>query len=209
MGGFLDFNPANESNWDISRDIEKSPLWPYCGNATGIFKCPADQSSVVPSSGPFTGRRMSRVRSMTMSGWFGGLGGETMPGNIRNLAGMSSPPWRVYRRLGDVIDPGPSTTALFWDQREDSINTGSFFIDMSGWPDSPNLTQWVDDLPGFYHGRAGGLSFADGHSEIRRWKDARTMPPIVKGKAIGESVMRQPNNLDIVWLQERATRKIQ
>ena len=33
MGGYLDFSPANRSNWDVAEDIQKSPLWPYCGKA--------------------------------------------------------------------------------------------------------------------------------------------------------------------------------
>ena len=209
MGGLLDFQPANRSNWDVKEDIEKSPLWGYCGNSHGIFKCPSDQSFVTPSSGPLAGRRTPRVRSMTMSMWIGGLGGVNMSGNIRGFPGASSPPWRFYRRLGDLIDPGASMTALFWDQREDTINTGSFGIDMSGWSEQPNLTQWVDDMPGSYHGGAGGLSFTDGHSEIRRWKDSRTMPPLTKGKQRGPFVEKQANNRDIIWLQERTTRKIQ
>jgi prepilin-type N-terminal cleavage/methylation domain-containing protein len=205
MGGYLDFSPANRSNWDVAEDIQKSPLWPYCGKAAGIFKCPADQSTVVPSSGPFFGRPTARVRSMSMSIWFGGFGGDL---NAPGLAGLTSPPWRLYLRLGDLVDPGPTLTALFWDQREDSINLGNFFTMMTGWPDSPNLTQWHQDLPAYYHGRAGGLSFADGHSELRRWKDARTMPPIVKGGNPFPDAVPQPANRDIIWLQERATRRI-
>ena len=209
MGGYLNFSPANRSNWDVSQDIQKSPLWPYCGKAAGIFKCPADQSTIVPSSGAFAGRRTPRVRSMSMSIWFGGFGGELKP---PGQLGLGSPPWRLYLRLGDLVDPGPTMTVLFWDQREDSINTGNFFSDMTGWPNSPNLTQWAADLPGSYHGQAGGLSFADGHSEIRRWKDARTMPPIVKNKTFnppnGNLIMPQPGNRDIIWLQEHATRKL-
>ena len=80
---------------------------------------------------------------------------------------------------------------------------------MSGWSEQPDLTQWVDDMPGSYHGRAGGLSFADGHSEIRRWRDPRSMPPVLKGKARGEFIEKQPHNDDIRWLQERSTRKQQ
>ena len=82
-------------------------------------------------------------------------------------------------------------------------------LDMSGWPNAPNLTRWGFDLPGYYHARAGGLSFADGHSEVRRWRDPRTMLPVVKDATLplaGEHL--QPNNRDIVWLQERATRRI-
>jgi prepilin-type processing-associated H-X9-DG protein len=80
---------------------------------------------------------------------------------------------------------------------------------MTGWPGAPNLTQWGADFPGYYHGRAGGLSFADGHSEIRRWKDARTMPPIKKDATLTSGANPQPNNRDILWLQERATRRIE
>src|SRR5262249_55617066 len=73
--GYMDFNSANSSNWDVQRDIQKSPLWPYCGKATAIWKCPADASTVVPSFGPFSGQKVPRVRSMSMSLWLGGFGG--------------------------------------------------------------------------------------------------------------------------------------
>jgi len=206
VSGVMDFSPANRSNWDVSYDIQNSQLWPYCRSA-GIFKCPADLSTVVPSNGPFAGRTTPRARSMSMSIWFGGFGG-LLNSPINVPPGIKSPPWHLYLRLGDLTDPGPTMTALFWDQREDSINAGNFGIDMSGWPDSPSLTQWNQDLPAYYHGRAGGLSFADGHSEIRRWKDARTMPLVVKGGNPFPGPVAQPNNRDIIWLQERATRKM-
>jgi prepilin-type processing-associated H-X9-DG protein len=111
--------------------------------------------------------------------------------------------------MNDFVDPGPSMTALFWDQREDSINTGAFAIVMTGYADHPELTEWFEDMPGSYHGGAGGLSFADGHSEIRRWVDSRTTPPLQKGSdgIVLLNYQKQPRNRDIVWLQERATRK--
>ncbi|HAB19749.1 MAG TPA: type II secretion system protein [Verrucomicrobiota bacterium] len=204
MNGWLDTRPDNRSNWDVTYDIYASPLWPYCGGAAGIFKCPADLSQVIPADGPFQGRRVPRVRSMAMSAWFGGFGGE-----LNISPGGRSPPWRLYRRSGDVVDPGPTMTALFWDQREDTINYGNFLIDMAGWPDAPNETRWAVDLPAAYHGRAGGLSFADGHSEVRRWVDPRTMPPLRRGQDWMDESNRdqQPNNIDIRWLQERATRQ--
>jgi prepilin-type N-terminal cleavage/methylation domain-containing protein len=208
MGGYLDFDPANRSNWDVAVDIKASPIWSYCGGSPGIFKCPADQSTVIPNSGPQAGKQVSRVRSISMSGWIGGIGGLSMPGPLRGLPGMSSPPWRFYRKLSAFNDPGPSMTTLFGDQREDTINTGSFITDMSGFGTSPTFTQWVDDLPGSYHGSAGGLSFVDGRAEVRRWKDSRTMPPMIKGKQRGAFIEVQSNNADILWLQHRTTRKM-
>ncbi len=140
---------------------------------------------------------------MSMSIWFGGFGGELHSG----YPGVTSPPWRLYLKLGDLTDPGPTRTALFWDQREDSINWGNFYTDMTGWPDTPTQTQFNWDLPGFYHHLAGGLSFADGHSEIRRWRDPRTIPPIRVGVMWISGPMSSPRNPDIIWLQERATRR--
>lgn len=201
--GMLNGDPANGSNWDIEVDIKKSPLWPYCGNAADIWKCPADRSTLRPNSGPSAGRSVPRVRSISMMIWMGGFGG----GLKTRFQGVSSPPWRQYRKLNDLVDPGPSSTLLLWDQLEDSINFGNFFVDMSGYPDTPRLTRFSGDLPASYHNRAGGLSFADGHAEIKRWLDPRTTQPL---KALGSYKVFEtssPNNRDIVWLQQRATRR--
>jgi prepilin-type N-terminal cleavage/methylation domain-containing protein/prepilin-type processing-associated H-X9-DG protein len=202
--GSLDFNPANTSNWDITADITKSPLWSYCGRSAGIWRCPADPSTVVPSSGPFQGKVTPRVRSMAMSIWFGGFGGNLSAFG----AGLSSPPWRLYHRYGDLIDPGPASTVLFWDEREDAINTGNFAIDMSGFPNQPAAAQFDEDLPASYHNKAGGLAFADGHAEIKVWLDPRTTPPLrsYDWTVTGSGVIPSPYNQDIAWLQNRATR---
>jgi len=204
--GLLDFDPTNPSNWDAGVDLKKSPIWAYCGNSAGIWKCPADKSSIVPASGPLKGQHVPRIRSMSMLLWLGGFGGVLpIP-----WPGLSSPPWRLYHKLNDVADPGPSNTLLFWDEREDAINVGNFGIDMSGFPDHPQATQFDGDLPASYHNRAGGLSFVDGHAEVKRWRDPRTTPPIRNGSLIlaADGQLKSPNNPDIVWLQERATRKI-
>jgi prepilin-type N-terminal cleavage/methylation domain-containing protein len=199
MGGIVDFDPGNRSNWDVTQDIQRSPLWPYCGESAALFRCPADKSTVRPSSGPFTGQSVFRVRSMSMSGFMGGFAGSW----------WQSPPFRLFLHLSDIIDPGPSMTEVFWDEREDAINAGNFVIDMTGYPDSPNLTQFNGDFPASYHDRGGGLSYADGHSEIRHWLDPRTTPPIRKNSNwLSTTSFKSPNNTDIIWLQQRATSKI-
>jgi prepilin-type N-terminal cleavage/methylation domain-containing protein len=94
--GAMDFNPDNRSNWDVEQDIKMSPLWPYCGNAAGIWKCPADKSTIVPSSGPFQGQRVARVRSISMMVWLGGFGSANL---VSYSPGVMSPPWRLYFSL--------------------------------------------------------------------------------------------------------------
>jgi prepilin-type N-terminal cleavage/methylation domain-containing protein/prepilin-type processing-associated H-X9-DG protein len=190
--GLMDFNPANRSNWDPEIDIKKSPLWKYCGNALGIWRCPADRSHVTVN-----GVAKPRVRTMSMDFWFGGFGGSD--------GGLSGGGWRLYRKMSDLIDPGPAKTWLFLDMREDSIDIGNFAPDMRGWPDQPAQTGFYD-LPGMYHNGACGFSFADGHSEIKRWRDPRTTPPLVSGGLINDQIS-SPRNLDVTWIQERTTRR--
>jgi prepilin-type N-terminal cleavage/methylation domain-containing protein/prepilin-type processing-associated H-X9-DG protein len=202
--GVLDFNPANVSNWDVNQDIKKSPMWQYCGNSVGIWKCPADQSAVVPASGPFAGQTVPRVRSMAMSIWVGGW--KDKDGNVSD-AGCSGPEWRVYSKLSDMANPGPARTWVLLDEREDRINYGNAFTDMTGYPDQSSQWRFHFDYPGSYHNRACGFSFADGHAEIKRWRDDRTMPPIQKGGAWNATTyVPSPRNQDIFWMQDRSTR---
>ena len=205
VAGYLDFDPSNSSNFDVERDIKKSLLWPYCGNATAIWKCPADTSRIKPAFGPLQGQVVPRVRSMSMSAWVGGFMGTdgSMSGGDNRTSGGSV--WRVYLRMSDFIDPGPARTWLLIDMREDSIDFGNMATDMSGYPDS--AAQWgFYDLPASYHHRAGGLSFVDGHAEIKKWQDGRTMPPLVRDGLVPD-VFSSPGNKDVFWLQERCTRR--
>ena len=121
-----------------------------------------------------------------------------------DVAGFGPSGMRIYKKMGDLIDPGPSRTWVFLDEREDSINDGEFVVGMFGYPDQPG--QWkIVDFPASYHCQAGGLSFADGHSEIRKWRDPRTMPPLRPGGL--PLNVGSPNNQDVFWLMDRSTRK--
>ena len=102
-----------------------------------------------------------------------------------------------------MVDPGPSMTWVLLDEREDSINDSFWVVEMTGYP-NPATTKIVD-YPASYHNNSGGFSFADGHSEIRRWKDPRTVPKLKKGVDLPLNIS-SPNNKDVLWWQERATR---
>jgi len=202
--GYLDFNPNNRSNWDVEQDIVKSPLWAYSGKAPGIWRCPADSSKVnLPD-----GRVMPRVRTMSMSIWVGGWGrnGAGLEGTD---AGCSGPQWKVYSKFSDFVNPGPAMTWVLVDAREDRINFGNNFTDMIGFPNNSPQWRFHWDFPGSYHHRAAGFSFADGHAEIKKWRDDRTVPPIVKDASLftgGSEYVPSPRNPDIYWMQERSTR---
>jgi len=159
MTGLMDFDPTNASNWDVTVDIQKSLLWPYCGKSAAIFKCPSDHSTIRPAFGPLAGQMVPRVRSMSMNIWVGGYDGWLVPGPDME--------WLVYVKTTDMVVPGPSQTWVFLDMRPDSIDVGNFGTDMTGYPDRPADEEFWD-YPGCYHNQACGFSFADGHSEMHK-----------------------------------------
>jgi prepilin-type N-terminal cleavage/methylation domain-containing protein len=195
VSGNLNFDPANRSNYDPQIDIYKSPMWPYCGKNLGIWRCPADRSFVTVS-----GVVKPRVRTMVMNLYLGGFGGT-------DGGGVISPAYIWYFKYGDLAIPGASKVFVFTDEREDAINWGNFYTDMTGYPNTPG-SYMLADLPASYHGSAGGFSFGDGHAEIHRWLDSRTTPPILKGALIfnGNKETASPGNKDVAWLQDHATR---
>jgi prepilin-type processing-associated H-X9-DG protein len=86
------------------------------------------------------------------------------------------------------------------DEREDSINDGLFQTDLKGRGASARIV----DYPASYHGNAAGILFADGHAEIKKWRDPRTTPPLTPGVLIPLNVA-SPNNPDVAWIQERSS----
>jgi len=188
--GWLDFDGNNRSNWDIEEDLKESLFWDYCGGNADVWKCPADTSTVLNQ-----GRTYRRVRSIAMNAWFNSTDADSFGQGFR-----------IYMKVSELTDPGPSHTWVFLDEREDSINDGEMVVGMNGYPDTPSAWRIVD-YPASYHNGAGGLSFADGHSEIKKWVDARTTPSLRKGQLLALNVP-SPNNRDMFWLMERSTRRV-
>jgi prepilin-type N-terminal cleavage/methylation domain-containing protein/prepilin-type processing-associated H-X9-DG protein len=188
-------NPRDPNNWDADRYLKTSPLWPYCGNAAGIWKCPADRSMGINN----LGQKVPRIRSLSMNCWVGGPGWD----NSGSWTPKSRVGWVTYLKQSEMVSPGPAGTFVLLDEREDSINDGYFVVDMAGYPNQPNRWRIVD-YPASYHNNAGGMSFADGHSEIRKWRDPRTVPRI----STADRPLDQPSsgNQDVLFMQEHTTR---
>ncbi len=188
--GMIDFSPNNPSNYDPSVDIQHSPLYAYAGSSVGIFKCPADRSYVTVK-----GQRKSRIRSMSMNIFLGGFAGTD--GGVTEIS-----KGRFFFKMGEI--PNPAKYFVLLDMREDSVDVGNFTTSVAGYPDSPAQFEFLD-LPGYYHNRSGGFSFADGHSEAKRWRDNRTMPPLVPNGSVRDNYP-SPRNPDVAWFQENALR---
>ena len=183
VAGRLDFSGANPDNTN-KFFLTDSPLYAY-SSSIGIYRCPADTSTVTTPGGTYR-----RTRSLSMNGWVG---------DVENRAWAGQTEFRVMIKISDFIKPGPPNTFVFIDEHEDSIDDGWFAVDMR---DRGSATIMAN-VPASYHNSAGGLSFADGHGEIHKWRDPRTQLPVTKSYIILN--ISSPNNRDMLWLQERTT----
>jgi prepilin-type N-terminal cleavage/methylation domain-containing protein/prepilin-type processing-associated H-X9-DG protein len=200
-GAHMDYQGANRPNWDVTSDMQKRPLWPYSKSA-GIYKCPADTSTVT-----WLGVTYPRILTMSMNLYVGGftpLPDEDAYGNW-DITEPYLSQYSVFSKVSGIR--APSGVFVFLDMRQDSVNWSNFMQDMNGYsPNSPSKYTFAD-IPGMYHNRACGFSFADGHSEIKKWLDGRTTPALVPPPTIlTMSASAGVNNQDVYWLQDHSTR---
>jgi prepilin-type N-terminal cleavage/methylation domain-containing protein/prepilin-type processing-associated H-X9-DG protein len=138
-------------------NLQRGVLYDY-NRSLGIYRCPADRSTVRDEG------RIPRNRSVSMSMYM----------NFRPDA--SSPNYDLcWHRLGDIRNPGPSKAAVFIDENEKSIQQSAFGINA---PDGltmfgSELWTWIS-FPATRHNNAGMLSFADGHVEQWKWREPNT-----------------------------------
>lgn len=186
VSGWLDFAPNNVHNTNLLYllDSRYAQIGPYI-NTPAIYRCPADHSVA-----RFGTQNRPRVRSVSANMWMNYIGG----------ASVGQDKYRIFKKTSDLDAMGPAQAWVFIDEREDSINDGLFQTDLK----SRGAAAVMVDYPASYHNRAAGLSFADGHAEIKSWRDPRTAPILRKGQLIPLGV-RSPNNPDIAWLQERSS----
>lgn len=185
--GNLDYS-NNRANWDPLIDIAKSPIMPYIGkNNFAIWKCPADFTRVPTGAG----QTLPRVRSNSMSQVFDN--GSWLPPSV----------FATFAKLSTIRLP--AKTWVLIDEHPDSINDAAFAVQMAV-PSMPATMGDVRiiDFPASYHNGACGLSFADGHSEIHKWRGSRIRPPVT-GQLIQLNVPAGDSRNDIVWISDVTT----
>jgi len=182
--GWLDWTTSrHNTNRLYLSDSRYAVLARYSAFSPKIYKCPSD-TLVNPAQ-----RRLGwteRVRSISANGAIG-RGNKTPGDGLLNCE-------KLFIKTTDVDRPSPSELWMFLDENPDSLNDGAFF-------NSQTDRRWID-MPANYHNGAGGLSFVDGHSEIKPWKSTVRMeranftysPPAVR-----------PGDPDWGWLLDRTS----
>ncbi len=149
------FTDTNDFN------IRKGLLFPY-NQASGIYHCPADRSTVRDA------RRILRSRSVSMS---------ASMNDVPDPQDLS-----CWHKLSQIVLPSPAEAFVFLDEHENSIENARFVVTQ------PGEWFWVD-FPSVRHAGAATLSFADGHAESWRFVSPDTirigrMPPYIQSQTV-------------------------
>ncbi|HAB15618.1 MAG TPA: type II secretion system protein [Verrucomicrobiota bacterium] len=193
VGGWLGWPgpyPSDNTNMLMIMSETNSKFARYLQTG-GVYKCPADLSKI-----NLGGKKYARVRSMGMSQAMGGPG-EWLPPGSSMVSNQKR--YKTFYKSTDLAAVGASQLWVLLDEHPDSINAGGFANMMV---ENPGAARIID-YPASYHNRAAGISFADGHAEIRKWVDPRTVQP-VKFYEMPLNVA-SPNNKDMIWLSERTS----
>jgi len=133
-------------------DIQNGKLYPY-NTSTEIYRCPTDTKMPSDLVSALRGKR--RVRSYSMCGRMGGDDGET-----GWVLGSEYP---MRKKLTDITAPGPTEAFVFVEESYLTIDDGYFATK------APGVLTWQNS-PTTRHARASEFGFADGHSEIWKWR---------------------------------------
>jgi prepilin-type N-terminal cleavage/methylation domain-containing protein/prepilin-type processing-associated H-X9-DG protein len=184
---FAQWCPGNVIIWTLDDEnyVKAGLIWPYVSKLD-VYKCPAD-TVFIQKMGQ---ARRPRARGCSMNCDMAPIQTEA---NV-NWNGASV---YVFFKDTDIIQPGPSMTWVLLDENDGSLNDTLYCI-------SPALPGQWQDAPATRHGGGAGLSFADGHSEIKRWTDSELLrTPTRFTSSKGWPV--DPKSSDWDWLAQRTT----
>jgi prepilin-type N-terminal cleavage/methylation domain-containing protein/prepilin-type processing-associated H-X9-DG protein len=152
-----------------------SLLGTYAKSAA-VYKCPADQTTI---------NGVPRVRSISMNIFFGGKGDGT-PASAR----VNTATHYFFTKATSILRP--TGLWVLWDESPGTVDDCQGVVDVSA---AYQTSKILVNSPASYHNKAGGLSYADGHAEIKRWS----------GPGVFLNQLNVAGGTDYEWLAERTT----
>ncbi len=153
------YGPAPQYSATNTYALQQGKVWPYVKNP-GVYKCPADRSQI---------GGVDVVRSLSMNGWIAGRSYGDPNGSVT----FDNPPsmdtalkYTFFRKDTQILQP--ANIWMMLDEDAKSINDGMFLVDME-------TGNGLADAPSRRHSNGYGINFADGHAEIFKLRDPRTI----------------------------------
>jgi len=189
--GWLDWAVGTDNTNEVYLlEPKYAILASYFGGAKNIYRCPADNfTSPVQKSRGWNSRCRSVSGNIYIgrgNGWYNDPRGRYTAGGPNNLA--------IYKgaaKLADLLIPGPGQTWVYVDEHPDSINDAGCF--------PPDSAVNIPDAPATYHNGAAGFAFADGHSEIHKWKGATMNKSRAQRGLLGVNFGTGRGDPDVYW----------
>ncbi len=173
---------TDNTNIDILLDPQWASLGSYLKSAD-VYRCPASKAMVKEG-----GALYPLARTVSMNGWMGYINVPDSPG------------YESFRRTSDFTRLGASDALVFIDERDDSVDDGFFGFEM--------LANQIRNVPSNYHAGSGTVTFADGHSEIHRWRspEMQALPqPTGLETTSYNALPVSAGNVDLAWLRSHGT----
>ena len=196
-GGWVDNGDSlswgsHDANTNLSTLISANSLFSPYIKSPGTFHCPGDD---IPSANG------TRVRSYSLN--------SSLNNSIATAPANTLPGRNYFRalRTTELNTPGPANVFAFVDESAYTLlftGNSTFSFD----PGLPQGSEYWRNLPSHYHGTSGNISFADGHSEIHKWVDPRTLVKVQAGVATSSHIV-VGISADYEWFDDRTPYKTQ
>ena len=160
---------AGMTTREKERAIQNGALWPYTKEMR-LYKCPTVNKIVRGTANEEIRRTYSVADSMNCKDW-----SDMNAKMIKKRIKIKEPAYRIV-----FLDDG-----------------GEGFAHMGGWTVYVTEERWWDPPP-VRHGDGTNFSFADGHSDYKKWKDPRTLEFGKRVTPVAFSEV-QAGNEDIHW----------
>ena len=191
--GYEDWTTSSQNTnvLALNRDSLAS-LAPYTARQVNIYRCPSDNFLSPPQRSLGWAHR---IRSVSMDAAVG-------DGNkYQGFSWSSSPKFFWARKMSDLNNPGVSMSWVFIDEHPDAMDDTILYTD----PYNTSGTGQFTELPSSLHDGSCGVGFADGHGEIHKWLDAKTLVPVRYNTPMAQQV-NVVNSRDLAWLAQHTPR---
>ncbi len=157
---------------------------PYLA-AAEVYKCPSDRGQV-----ELEGRLYPHVRSYALNAYLGWL---------PTIGSFNSGTHVTFTRSGDLARANPAALLTFVDTAPGHVCMPAYLVGL-GWLDGAFM-----HLPAASHLGQGGLAFADGHVESRRWIETETVALARTNWLPNHLTLWLYENRDRRWIAEHAS----
>jgi len=190
VGGVFSTRPQDAGKPEMLIDKKFSLFGQYI-QTKGVYRCPSDTSTIK------VGRVIQpRLRSYSLNS-FVGWNTNTRGGGEPAYRNQPDVKYQSYLKMSDSAK-GPSELFTFIEVHPQSLCRPFF---------GHHMKQNFYHVPAGYHNGKAALGYIDGGARVRKWMDTKTQELLAstKGEHWGGHSHGNNRNLDVIWLQDRAT----